>query len=290
MRLDPIDNPHDPRLDDFRNLTDAQARDQRDSFIVEGRLNVRTLLTASAYRPRSLLLTAAAAESLRDLLDPLAGEGPPVYLAPPAIVNRVAGFDVHRGCLAAAERGHPHSLGDLLRAVGTGPAVILALEDINNHDNIGGIFRNAAAFAAGGALLSQGSVDPLYRKSIRVSMGGVLRVPFARLPKKPPLNESSSEVADAWPRSLHALRVAGFTIIALTPRAGAIDLHDFARARPLPSRFALLLGAEGPGLTERSLAAADALVRIALSPGVDSLNVASAAAIALHALTSSRPG
>lgn len=273
MPIEPINDPNDPRLDDYRNLTDAQARDCRGAFIAEGRFVVRTLLTASSFRPRSVLVTAAALESLRDLLIEPETPLPPIYLVPASTLDSVVGFHLHRGCLAAADRGEPRTTEDLLRSVGPGPSTLLALENINNHDNVGGIFRNAAAFAAAGVLLSAGCVDPLYRKAVRVSMGGVLRIPFAHMTGP---NE--------WTAALALFRSQGFRILALTPRDGATDLRDFAVTRPIPPRTILLLGSEGYGLSDTALAAADECVRIAIVPGVDSLNVATTSGIALHAL------
>lgn len=271
-----IENEADPRLDDYRNLTDAQLLRDRGLFMAEGRLIVRTLLTASGFRPRSVLVTAAALESLRDVLPGVAGDGrpgPPVLLVPQRIMDGIAGFHVHRGCLSAAERGPGLSVGDVIASAGAGSATIVVLENLLNHDNVGGVFRNACAFGSAGVLLSPACVDPLYRKAVRVSMGGALRVPFAYFG------------ADDWPGGLARLKHAGFTIIALTPAAGAIDIREFGTSRTPPGRAAIMLGTEGEGLTGEALEAADLRVRIDMAPGVDSINVASACAIALHRLT-----
>lgn len=270
--IERIDHIADPRLDDYRNLTDGQMRARRAGFVVEGRLNVRTLLSASRFRPRSILVTDAALESLRDVVDGggAFGSRPPVYLAPQDLVNQVAGFHVHRGCLAVADRGLPMTLGDVLRGAGAGPATLVVLESVNNHDNVGGVFRNAAAFGAAGVVLSRGCVDPLYRKAVRVSMGGVLRVPFA---------VANEAAAAAW---LEPIRAAGFTLVALSPAAGAIDIGEFGSARPIPGRVALMLGAEGAGLSAEARESANLIARIPIVPGVDSLNVAAASAVALH--------
>lgn len=263
-----LEDPDDPRLDDYRNLTDASLRHDRGVFIAEGRLVVRTLLSASRYRPRSLLLTDAAMESLRDVVPPEDGAGPPVYIIGQDAMNRVAGFNIHRGCLAAGERGRDLSPADVLHA--SAGRTIVVIEGVNNHDNIGGVFRNAAAFGAGGVLLDRGCVDPLYRKAIRVSMGGVLRVPFACFDQP------------EWGPRLAPLRAAGYAVLALTPGPDAINIREFGSTRPLPERVALMLGAEGEGLSKHALAAADARVRISIVECIDSLNVAAAAGIALH--------
>jgi tRNA G18 (ribose-2'-O)-methylase SpoU len=206
----------------------------------------------------------------------------PVYLAEQPILNQVVGFNIHRGILAAGIRPQPPDLTQLLARART----LVILEDLANHDNVGGIFRATAALAglplsvpsclrasvpSGSAiLLSPGCADPLYRKAIRVSMGAALHIPFARL--------------EPWPAALAQVRAAGFTLIALTPAPDAAALSEVVR----PARPALLLGAEGPGLSPEALAAADLRVRIPIDPAVDSLNVTVAGAIALAALA--RPG
>lgn len=274
--IEPITTADDPRIAIYRDLKDAQL-DRAGSFIAEGRLIVRALLGDSRFAPRSLLLTPAALESVRDLVDPVAGvigrPEIPVYLAAAPVLEAIAGFDVHRGCLAAAHRGPAPSASDALAGIPAGRAVVLVLEDVNNHDNIGGMFRCAAAFGVAAVLLTPGCVDPLYRKAVRVSMGSVLRVPWGWLDAASP---SGIPAADA----AAMLRLAGFRVLALTPAAGAIDLRDIdPRAHP---RVALMLGAEGPGLSPGALAAADVRVKIAMTGAIDSLNVTTAAAIALH--------
>lgn len=275
--IERIDDIADPRLDDYRNLTDGHLRDHRGVFIAEGRLIVRTLLAGSRFRPRSVLVTGAAFESLRDLIDPLdqsaPADGPRVFLSGQKVVDAVAGFHVHRGCLAVAERGNPPTVEDLLGTIPSTPSVVVVLEDLLNHDNVGAVFRNASAFglaSSGAVLLSAGCVDPLYRKAVRVSMGGVLRVPFARF------------APAQWPGGLRLLKNKGYTVMALTPSKDALDIREFGAERPIPDRLALLIGAEGPGLTDDALAASDIRVRIPIAPGVDSLNAATACGIALH--------
>lgn len=267
--IERIESLEDPRVADYRNIRDADLMGRRGLFMAEGRLVVRTLLTQSGFRARSVLVTEPALESLRDALVPGSG-GPPVYLADQGLLNEIAGLDVHRGCLAAGDRGAPLSVAEALQKAGSGAAMVLALEDLTNHDNVGGLFRNALAFGAGAVVLGPRCCDPLYRKSIRVSMGAALRVPFAR--------------GEDWSQIAGALREAGFVTVALTPGADASDLDALASGAERPRRVAVLVGAEGPGLSAEALRAADLRVRIAMAPGVDSLNVATAAGIAMHRL------
>lgn len=262
-----VEDPADERVADFVLLTDPDLRRRRERsggieggfFIAEGELVIRQLLR-SPYRVRSLLLTPARLSSLEAELAPLPV---PVFVAGQDVVNAISGFHLHRGALAAAERGAPRDPVAVAEAAG----LLVVGEGLNDHENLGALFRNAAAFGAGGVLLDPTSADPLYRRSVRVSMGHVLRVPFARLA--------------GWPGSLSDLRSSGFELLALTPAGDAVDICSLPR-RP---RQALLVGAEGPGLSPAALAAADCRVRIAMAPGVDSLNVATAAAVALHQLT-----
>jgi tRNA G18 (ribose-2'-O)-methylase SpoU len=255
MRAERVDDPADPRLADYRDLKDGELRRRRGIFIAEGRQVVRRLLAGARFRARSVLVSEAVLGDLGDVVD-----GVPVYVVPEAAVKAVVGFNFHRGCLAAGERGEALSAEDIL-----GGRLLLVLEHMTNPDNVGGAFRNAMAFGADGVLLSPGCCDPLYRKTIRVSMGGALRVPFAAL--------------SDWPAALDRLRDAGFTVIALTPDGG-VDIGEIER--PLPERIALLLGAEGEGLSAGARAAADLEVAIPMATGNHSLNVAVAAGIALH--------
>jgi tRNA G18 (ribose-2'-O)-methylase SpoU len=218
------------------------------------------MLLRSSYRIRSLLVTPARWAALEaDVGD----RDVEVFVGAAAVVNEVAGFPLHRGALASADRPSPLPAASVLG----GPLVVVT-EGINDHENLGSLFRNAAAFGASAVLLDPTSCDPLYRRSIRVSMGHVLHVPFATMP--------------ALPSGLSVLRSAGYEVLALTPAAEAVDV---ATLSPDPGRRrALLVGAEGPGLTPATLADADLRVRIPMAPGVDSVNIATAAAIALHRL------
>lgn len=261
-----VDSPDDSRLDDFRDLTMADRRPDRPGgrglVIAEGVVVVRRLLD-SPYPPRALLGVPAR---LADLAEDLAGHpGLPVYSVQAQTMDRVVGFHLNRGVLAVADRAAPVDPMEL-----AGRARVLAvLEGVNDHENLGALFRNAAALGVGGVLLGPRCADPLYRRSVRVSMGHVLRVPFAELPATPP-----------WPASLEPLRHDGRRIVALTPRSGARPLAEAGLAG---QRVAVLLGAEGPGLSEPALAAADQWVRIPMADGVDSLNVATAAAVSFYA-------
>lgn len=268
--VEPVSSLDDPRLADYRNVRDGELMRQRGLFMAEGRLVVRTLLTDSRFRARSVLVTDAALEAASAWLPP--SDGPPVYVAPQQLMNEVAGFDVHRGCLAAGERGPDLTVGEVLTDLaprGAQPALVVVLEGLTNHDNVGGVFRAAAALGAGAVLLDPRCCDPLYRKAIRVSMGAALLIPFARA---------------ALPELLEALQSAGFATVALTPAPGARDIETLTGDADRPRRVALLLGAEGPGLSHAALEQAEHRVRIPMAPGVDSLNVATAAAIAMHRL------
>lgn len=269
-----IDAFEDPRLVDYQNLKDATLAIKRGRFIVEGRGVLEVLLERSAFRPDSILLSERTARSMAGRLEELAPECP-VYIATQSVMDSVVGFPIHRGCLASCRR--PPQEDPLLlakRLLEDGPAPrILILERIRNLDNVGGIFRNAMALGGRGVILCPESCDPLYRKAIRTSMGGSLCLPFAR--------------ATDWPGDLQRLRGLGFEILALDPGDGGAALHRLAVEDRGP--VALLVGTEGEGLSEGALAAADQRVRIEMEDGVDSLNVAMAAGIALHALREHGP-
>jgi tRNA G18 (ribose-2'-O)-methylase SpoU len=268
--IEEIDDPDDPRIADYRDLRDAELRRRQGLFIAESREVVSRLLVEGRFRARSVLVTRPGFDGLRELLEKAAARMP-VLLTRPEVVRAVAGFNFHRGCLAIGERGGGLSLHEI--AAPRGPRRLLALENVTNPDNIGGLFRNAMAFGVDGVLLSAGSGDPLYRKAIRVAIGASLSIPFAR--------------AGDWAGAIERLREAGYCVIALTPDGGAIDVAEFGATRPVPERAALLLGAEGVGLSAATRRAAHLEVRIRMRPGVDSLNVATAAGIALHRLNGS---
>jgi tRNA G18 (ribose-2'-O)-methylase SpoU len=235
-----------------------------DHFIVEGHAAVAELVE-SPYVARAVLVLdrkAARVEPLVERLDV------PVYIAPESVLRKTMGFNLHRGIVASAHRA-PLPAPDSLLANATQVAV---LERLNDHENLGSLFRNARAFGLDGVLLDPQTTDPLYRRCVRVSMGHVLRVPFARL--------------TAWPGDIEKLHAHGFAVVALTPSRDALSIDDIAGC--LPEKVAIVVGAEGPGLTDETLALADVRVRIPMAGSVDSLNVATAAAIAFHRLVQSQ--
>jgi tRNA G18 (ribose-2'-O)-methylase SpoU len=262
LTIEKVDALDDPRLDDYRDVRDQRLRARDGAFAVESREVVRRLLHERRFRLRSVLLTEPVLEPLRDLLDPMTA----VYVARNDLIRDVVGYNFHRGCMGIAERGAPLGLDDLLA---TSPRTLIVCEQLSNPDNVGGVFRNAMAFGVDGVVLSPGSADPLYRKVVRVSMGGSVSLPFV-------------ETAE-WPGTLERLRGAGFTVVALTTRGGS----DVATLTP-PLRLALLLGSEGHGLTDAALSHADVRTTIPMAAGVDSLNVVVASGIALDRLSALR--
>jgi tRNA G18 (ribose-2'-O)-methylase SpoU len=255
-----VTDPADPRLDDFRDLQDADVRPDRRGIVIAEGVTVLPRLLGSPYQTRAVV---GVPERMAEVAPLVAGAGCPVYVVDKWLLSQVVGFRVTRGVLASADRRAEPSVADLLASARR----IAVLESLNDFENLGALFRNAAAFGLDGVLLDERCADPLYRRSVRVSMGHVLRVPFAVIP-------------DPWPDALAAVRDAGFQLLALTPAADAVPLPDVEAAE----RIAVMLGAEGPGLTLGALAAADLRVRIPIAPGVDSLNVATAAAVAFAQL------
>jgi tRNA G18 (ribose-2'-O)-methylase SpoU len=259
-----ISDPEDERLGDYRALTDVELRTRWEPphglFIAEGELVLRRALRAG-YAGRSVLVDAKRVDQLADL--PL--DGVPVYAASQDVLESVTGFHVHRGVLASFRRKPLRALAEVLHTARR----IAVLEDMNNHTNLGAVFRCAAALDIDAILLSPSCADPLYRRSVRVSMGEVFAIPYARL--------------EPWPAGLDEVRGAGFTLIAMTPAPDAVPLGELvASARERP---ALLFGAEGHGLTRKALEAADVRVVIPMHRGVDSLNVAASAAVAFYELS-----
>ncbi|WP_435829147.1 TrmH family RNA methyltransferase [Actinocatenispora sera] len=250
----------DARLDDYRELTDVALRTRYEPphglFIAEGELVLRRALRAG-YRPRSILVDTKRYGQVADLAATL---DVPVYTAGQDVLEAVTGFHVHRGVLASFHR-RPLPPAEQVLA---GARRVLILEDVNNHTNVGAVFRGAAGLGLDAVLLSPSCADPLYRRSVRVSMGEVFAVPYARL--------------TPWPTGLAAVRAAGFTVLALTPAPDAVRLQDLTEGQR--RRPALLFGAEGPGLSGAALSASDVRVRIPMRGGVDSLNVAASAAVA----------
>jgi len=249
-----VSDPDDPRLDDFRNLTDADVRPDRRGIVIAEGVNVVQRLAGSPYPVRAVL---GVPDRIAALAPALAAADAPVYSVDKWVLSAVVGFRVTRGVLASADRS---PAPDAVHLAATAKRIAV-LEGLNDFENLGSLFRNAAAFGVDAVLLDPRCADPLYRRSVRVSMGHVLRVQFAVLP-------------GAWPDSL-GLLADGTTTIALTP-SGSVPLRDV----PPPARWAVLLGAEGPGLSPAALARADVRARIPMAAGVDSLNVATAAAVA----------
>lgn len=258
----------DPRLEPYRSLRDPGARTALEAahgiFIAEGVTVVRRLLQSSLHVHSVLVL-----EGRESRVEDLVGESTPLLVVDRDAMNTLVGFDLHRGVLACATRPAWRSIDEITR----GSRLIAVLEGLNDHENLGAIARSARALGVDAMLLDPTTADPWYRRCVRVSMGEIMFLPLAR--------------ADTWPDPLAGLRRAGFVIAALTPSAGAIDLTSFAAHRP--ERVAVVLGAEGPGLTDRALAQADVHVRIPIRREVDSLNVGHAAAIAFASLGLSAP-
>ncbi len=252
--------PDDPRLGDYHNVPDPQLVRGRGLFVAEGRLVVQRLIEDGRYRVRSLLVSAAALQALAPVIARL-DRSVPVYVCEPADFLGITGFNIHRGCLAIAERPASRRLDDIADSARR----LVIMESVANPDNLGGVFRNAAAFGFGGVLLNAACCDPLYRKAIRTSMAATLRVPYA--------------IAEPWPATIDDLRRRGFTVAALTPREPAVPLDAVAWAES--AAIALLVGSEGAGLSADAEQRADMRVRIPISPDVDSLNLAVAAGIAM---------
>lgn len=257
-----IDDPEDPRVEPFRNVRERDLVGRRGHFIAEGKVVVEKLVAASGAKPLSLLIADGKVEQLTPILAQLAEEVP-VHVAGRPIIETIAGFDVHRGILALGCRTEVPSSDSLLSGL-PAKAIVLHLSAIANHDNMGGIFRNAAAFGVDAVLLDADCCDPLYRKAIRVSVGATLLVPWVRLQR------------DEDPIAL--LKRHAFVPLALSPSAG----QRLSGLLP-PPRAAVLLGAEGPGLAKSVIESATA-VRIPMSSGFDSLNVATSSGIVLHHL------
>ena len=264
----PITDPDDRRVDDYRLLHDARARrlmerpgDGNSGFFVAEGAHALHRLVASGRRLRSVLVDPLRLELLGERL---AGLDVPVLVADQPTLRVVAGFPVHRGVLAAADRWLLPDLAEVLAGAGR----IAVLEDINDHENLGVIFRSAGSLGVDAVLLSPRCCDPLYRRSVRVSMGHVVAVPWTRL--------------EPWPEALERVTGAGFALVALTPAA---DAEPLGRWQPgARERVAVLLGAEGPGLSAAALASAQRRLTIPMRRAEDSLNVGSAAAIAFYAL------
>ena len=255
-----IADPADPRLEPYRAVRERDLVGRQGRFVVEGEVVLRLMLARGRFRLESVVLSRRRFEGSPGLVAAIPAEVP-LFVAADAVIEAVAGFAVHRGVLAIGSRGDPESAAALIAWLPERALVAVGI-GLANHDNMGGLFRNAAAFGADAVLLDATSCDPLYRKAIRVSVGAALVAPFAR--------GGTAEAIFA------ALDAAGFESFALSP-SGALDLAD---ARP-PARAALVFGAEGPGLPPAVLGRMTTL-RIPMAARFDSLNVATASGIALH--------
>jgi tRNA G18 (ribose-2'-O)-methylase SpoU len=263
-----VDGVDDPRLADYRALTDVALRRRTEPehgiFIAEGEVVIRRALRAG-YHLRSALMTQRWLPSMVEIVGTTAA---PLFVGSDELLEQVTGFHVHRGALAAMDRLPVPDVAAVLPHASS----VVVLEDVNSHTNIGAIFRCAAGLGMDAVLLSPTCADPLYRRSVRVSMGEVFAVPYARFA--------------SWPAGLGELTAAGFTVLALTPDPLATSIDDLVIADG--EKLALVMGAEGPGLSAAVLAAASARVRIPMTNGVDSLNVAAAAAVACYAVQRAR--
>jgi tRNA G18 (ribose-2'-O)-methylase SpoU len=258
----PVDDPADPRLRDFAAVDPIRRRREIERevreagyLVAEGAIAVRRLI-ASGRPLRAVLVDEVQRAALADVLDELDA---PVYLGSRPLIEATLGYAFHRGAIASADRDDGVAPAELV----TGARTLAVLEAICDLENLGAIFRNAAAFGVDGVLLDPRCADPFARRSVRVSMGHVLSVPWAR--------------AATWPDALGDLRAAGFTVAALTPAPSAVPIDELP-----PGRIAFVLGTEGPGLDEAAMAASDLRVRIPMAAGVDSINVAAASAVAFH--------
>ncbi|MFU0505507.1 TrmH family RNA methyltransferase [Pseudaminobacter sp. NGMCC 1.201702] len=260
--MDPvyIEDPADPRVAAYLNIRERDLAGRQGRFVAEGKVVLNVLFGARRFEAESVLLLENRVAGMKDTLRH-APPDLPVYVASSAVLDQIAGFHMHRGVLAIGRKRAPETAEDVIRSL-PGQALVVVLVGISNHDNMGAIFRNAAAFGADAVLLDETCCDPLYRKAIRVSVGAALKVPFA----------AAGPASDL----VELLAARGFEQIALSPQ-GAVDCRDMKR----PERLALYFGTEGEGLPEILM---DRLktVRIAMTGGFDSLNVAAASAIALH--------
>jgi tRNA G18 (ribose-2'-O)-methylase SpoU len=258
-----IDDPDDARLDNFRDLNSIDRRPDLPSgkglVIAEGVLVVQRML-ASPFTPLAFLGTD---RRLAELKADLVGNAAPYYRVSAEVMAQAVGFHLNRGVLAAARRAPERTVADVL----DGARTVAVLEGVNDHENLGSIFRNAAGLQVDAVVFGSGCADPLYRRAVRVSMGHALLVPFAHAPD--------------WPNDLKALQQNGFRLLAMTPDSGSTALPA-AMATVREERVAILVGAEGPGLSYAAMKASDLRVRIPMSRGTDSLNVATAAALAFY--------
>ncbi|MFK7759732.1 MAG: TrmH family RNA methyltransferase [Phycisphaerales bacterium] len=285
-RFTPIHDPNDPRIEPYRDQKDAWLKaahnpdaiasddTEADSvseglFISEGSLVLEHHIS-SRYPLHSVLIAENRVESLGDLLKTIPSDVP-IYTAPRLILDAITGYPIHRGLLACGYRLPQPTQTEFEELIEASRALVI-LEDLSNHDNLGSVFRSVAALAGAGVpvLLSPRCCDPLYRKSLRVSMGHALTIPYA--------------VMNNWPSALTTIKEAGFELLALTPASEASDIDQIVLKSSKTTKFALLFGAEGPGLSEMAMDIAHQRVKIPLVSSADSLNISVSAAVALHRL------
>ena len=267
-----ITDPADERVRDYFALTDVALRTklepERGLYLAESEKVIRRAL-AAGHRPRSFLMGQRWITDLSDIVGRAESQGVPVYFAQARIMEAMTGFHLHRGALASMHRPQLVEPAELLQSALLHEASrVLVLEDIVDHTNVGAVFRSAAALGVDAVLVTPRCADPLYRRAVRVSMGTVFQVPWTRI--------------EPWPAGLQVLRDHGFTVAAFALGDGAISLDDLAANQP--DRLAMIFGTEGDGLTRLAVKGADVVVKIPMSGGVDSLNMAAASAVALWAL------
>jgi tRNA G18 (ribose-2'-O)-methylase SpoU len=262
-----ITDPADPLVADYVSLTDVALRrrtePERGLYIAESQKVIRRALRAG-HRPRSYLMARRWLDDLADIVSDAEADGIPVYFGEHDVIEQLTGFHLHRGALAAMQRPELPSPESLLQRSDR----VVVLEDVVDHTNVGAIFRSAAALGVDAVLITPRCADPLYRRSIRVSMGTVFQVPWTRI--------------DPWPQGIGLLHDAGLTVAAMALSDDSVSLDDL-ETHP-PDRLALVVGTEGDGLSHRTVAEADLTLRIPMAGGVDSLNVAAASAVAMWAL------
>ncbi len=279
LQIGEVTSPTDGRIGDYLNLKDVALRrriePERGLYMAESTYVIQRAL-AAGHVPRSFLTSWQHLPIIKDVVAQLPTESTggqaeviPVFVAPDAVLEQITGFRVHRGALAAMQRPALPSVAEILGNGLDARRRIVVLEDIVDHTNVGAIFRSVAALGADGVLITPQCADPLYRRSVRVSMGTVFAIPWTRI--------------ESWPSGIEQLRDAGYTTAALALGEESLNLTEFAAQNP--ERVALVLGTEGDGLQKRTLAQCDVAVRIPMRPDVDSLNVAAACAVALWALT-----
>jgi tRNA G18 (ribose-2'-O)-methylase SpoU len=267
-----ITDPADERVRDYFSLTDVALRKklepERGLYLAESEKVIRRALGAG-HRPRSFLMGQRWITDLSDLVEQAESAGVPVYVAQAGVIQAMTGFHLHRGALASMQRPPLVAPEVLLgKALQQKASRVVVLEDIVDHTNVGAVFRSAAALGVDAVLITPRCADPLYRRAVRVSMGTVFQVPWTRI--------------EPWPAGLEVLRDLGFTVAALALGDGAVSLDELAANQP--DRLAIVLGTEGDGLSRLAVKGADLVVKIPMAPGVDSLNVAAASAVAMYAL------